>query len=335
MKKNIKPVAALIIYAAFAIFLCQPHFKHFKLIQYLLPVNLCVAGLGCYVLSRRWVSSFPGSVFAGLLYGFGVFVLSLSKYHPAVGSLAALIGWLFCPAAYAPNDKKWKWLAVPLCVLPFAAIILFFQAAAYFKLFAISIHTRLDIKDLAGAVLPLFMAKKISSMVGFYHVPLAGLIFAIPMLIKARRFGVVLIIAAGAAMAFCSSFWNVSPILWWAIPALCCSIIIAAGLQALACAGPADKIWVLATGVILAGLAMMAALIEIQCKKTVSAVMLDYANIAMHTAKMYLVGAISCGMIFGLTILKLRMAWLRWMILIIGLGFDIFYGAVFIVDLIL
>lgn len=68
MNKNLsKLFAAAIIYAGFAVYLYQPHFKNFDKQQYLLLVNVCAASLGCFVLSRRWVGAFGGSFFAGAL----------------------------------------------------------------------------------------------------------------------------------------------------------------------------------------------------------------------------------------------------------------------------
>jgi len=54
MNKNLsKLFAAAIIYAGFAVYLYQPHFRNFDKQQYLLLVNVCAASLGCFVLSRR------------------------------------------------------------------------------------------------------------------------------------------------------------------------------------------------------------------------------------------------------------------------------------------
>jgi len=124
--KCAKLIAAAGVYAGFAIYLCQPHFGKFNTIQYLLPANVCLAALGCFVLSRRWVPAYASSFFAGAIYGFGPFTLSLAKFHPATGLLAASIPWLFCPAAFIPKTK-WRWLSWPLAALPFLAVLLFFR----------------------------------------------------------------------------------------------------------------------------------------------------------------------------------------------------------------
>ena len=134
--------AAAVIYASFAVYLYQPYFKHFNALQYLLVVNVCLASLGCFVLSRRWVSSFAGSFFAGAIYGFGPFALGLANFHPTAGLLAAIVPWLFCPAVFGPKAKL-RWLRIPLSSLPFLAILLFFQISAHYRLFAIPMQARL------------------------------------------------------------------------------------------------------------------------------------------------------------------------------------------------
>ena len=91
-------VMAATIYAGFAVYLYQPYFKRFGALQYLVVVNSCLAACGCYVLSRRWVESFAGSLFAGAIYGFGPFTLGMAKFHPAAGLLVAIIPLLFWPA---------------------------------------------------------------------------------------------------------------------------------------------------------------------------------------------------------------------------------------------
>ncbi|MHC4659613.1 MAG: hypothetical protein ACYS83_10645 [Planctomycetota bacterium] len=74
--------AAAVIYIGFTVYLYQPHIKDFSTSQYLFLFNAPLACLGCFVLSRRWVASFWGSLFAGAIYGFGPFVFGLAKFHP-------------------------------------------------------------------------------------------------------------------------------------------------------------------------------------------------------------------------------------------------------------
>jgi len=251
MNKNlnglIKFVAAGVIYLGFAVYLFQPHFKNFDKLHYLLVINVCLASLGCYVLSRRWVSVFAGSFFAGAVYGFGPFSLGLTCYHPLASLLAASVPWLFCPAVFwrdqpftrawrAPFCKRkapaftgvnlsprgrgwepghkarWRWLSWPLSALPFLAILLFFQVSAHYRLFAIPTQTKLQFADLVGLVAPLVSTKRGLALLGFYHIPIAALIMGASMLFAARRFGPMIVFCLGVILALCQPLLNASSI---------------------------------------------------------------------------------------------------------------------------
>jgi hypothetical protein len=325
-KKIIYSLSAGVIYACFAVYLYLPYFESFKRLDYLIPVNITLAAMGCFVLSRRWIFSFPASLFAGALYGFGTFVLSMGRFHPTAGFLAAMIGWLFCPAAYG-TKRKFRWIRMLLSLLPFAVIILFFQLGNHFRLFAVPIQMKLQVHDFSGLVVPLFAAKRHSSLIGFYHVPIMGLVIGLAMLIKARRLAVVPVIAAGLILAFCNSFLSVSPVMWLSIPTLCCAVIIGVGLEGLAESGFADRKWVL-SGIIVSGcLAILALFAAFKCQRIFAGIGSGCATVLFMSAKMYIISAISCGIIFIISKLKLRLKLARWIILGLALIVDIFLGA--------
>jgi len=332
MNKRIsKYSTATVIYAAFAIYLYQPHFRHFDRLDYLLPLNLCLAASGCYVLSRRWVAGFAGSFFAGAVYGFGPFILGLAKFHPTAGLLAATIPWLFCPAVFGPKFK-WRWLRVPLSCLPFVAILLFFQTSAEFHLFAIPVQTRLNSADLAGLLVPLVAAKRNLTLIGFYHIPIAALIIGFSMLIAARRLGVIIIFSIGLILSFCNSLFNISPVIWLVIPVLCCSVLIGAGVQGLVSSGFADRKWVLATTVIMAACSVVTLLEAVKYTESFAGLGTGYAKLFTESTKIYLLGAIATGIIFFMARAKSHIHWLRLAILCSAMAVDIFLGARFIVD---
>jgi hypothetical protein len=199
---------AAVVYTAFAVYLYRPYFKGFAALrlQDLIVANACLASLGCYVLSRRWMAGFAESFFAGAIYGFGPFSLGLLKFHPTAGFLVAAIPWLFCPAAFGPKVRRQKSEVSPrdslrrnqtskfrlpssvfcllssvLCLLPFLAIVLFFQVSARLGLYPIPIKLKLHGADLAGLLAPLVAAKSNKILVGFYHVPIASLIMGFSM----------------------------------------------------------------------------------------------------------------------------------------------------------
>ncbi len=321
-------LAAAGIYAGLALFLYQPHFKKFDSLQYLVIINTYLAALGCFVLSRRWIGSLTGSFFAGAVYGFGPFSLWLSGYHPAVSLLVAAIPWLLCPAVFFPK-RKW-WISIPLSALPFLVILLAFQITARYRLFPLPIHIRLHLADLTGLFAPLVALERSIPLVGFYHVPIAALLLGFSMLLKARRFGILLILAAGVVLACFGSFFNISPILWLTIPLLCCSVVIGAGLQGLALASFADRKWLLIITSIMTALAVAALLLATKYHNMFAGFGTKYANLLTLTAKLYLLGTITTGMIFFMARAKLRLTSLRLVILSLAMATDILFCASFI-----
>jgi hypothetical protein len=327
-------VLAATIYVALALYLFQPYFQNFNRLQYLLPVNACLAALGCYVLSRRWVSAFAASFFAGAIYGFGPFVLGLTKFHPTASLLAASIPWLFCPAALGTKGR-WRWASWPLSALPFLAILLFFRVSAHYRLFAVPVRARLHFADLPGLIVPLAMAERGTTLLSFYHVPISALLMGLAMLLVARRFGVVVILCLGAALASCHLFVNVSPIVWLSIPVLGCSVLIGAGMQALASAGFTDRKWLLIASAVMAILAIVALLLATKYFQVFAGLASGYARLLTQSALMYILGSIAVAIIFFMARAKVRLSWVRWVVLCSATGLDIFLGARFVIDRVL
>ena len=355
---------AAVVYTVFAAYLYQPYFKGFNALQMqdLVVANICLASLGCYVLSRRWVAGFVESFFAGAIYGFGPFVLGLVKFHPTAGFLVAAIPWLFCPAVFGP-EGKFKPLRILLSLLPFLAIVLFFQVSARFGLYPIPINLKLHGADLAGLLAPLVAAKRHKMLVGFYHVPVAAMVmgfcmFAAPMgillhrtpyggtggivhnrrlltTVAARRFGIVIIFAVATILAFSDSLLQISPIIFLAISTLCCSVLIGAGIQGLISAGPADRRWLLFTAILLGVLAVITLLFATKYFQVAAGLGAGYARLLTETAKMYILGAIAVAMLFLIARAKLRIHPVRQVLLYATMALDIFLGARFIVDTIL
>jgi len=326
-----KPFAATIIYVAFAVYLYQPQFKKFDAVHYLVIVNISLACLGCFMLSRRWVATFAGSFFAGAIYGFGAFSLGLAKFHPTAGLLAAGIPWLFWPAS-SITKTKWRWLSWPLSALPFLAIILFFQLSDHYRLFAVPIRAKLHLADLAGLVAPLVMAQRSNAMVGFYHVPIAALVMGFAMLVAARRLGIIVIFCLGVILAFCEPLYRVSPIMWFTVPVLCCSILIGAGMQGLALAGYSDRKWILLAMAVSGILAIVTLLLATKYFQVFAGLGSEAAKLFTESAKMYILGTIATAIIFFLARTKLRVSVLRWILLSSAMAIDIFCSARFIVD---
>lgn len=335
-------VLATILYLAFAVHLYHPYFDRLALWQWLLlPVGVCFAAIGCFVLSRRWVVGFSGSMLAGLVYGFGPFMLSLTRFHETVALLAASIPWLFMPAVFL-GRKRGAGVTLLLSLLPFLAVILFFRISGGqdYRLFAAPIQAAPQPGDLLGFVAPLVMVTRTMTLPGFYHVPIAPLVLGLAMMFRARRYGIGLILVCGFALTFCRSFlapaqiaWlGISPILWLSIPLVCLSVLAGVGLQGLIEAGRSDGRWVLTAAIVCGILSIATLLFAAEYFQTLFSLGDGYARLFVEAAKMYIIAAVAVGAIFAITHFKLRLQPLRWVILCSAIALDVFLGAQYIVD---
>jgi hypothetical protein len=309
-------------------------------------VNACIAALGGFLLSRRWVAGFTGSLLAGALYGFTPFALGLARYHPAAGLLAASVPWLFLPAAFLERTRG-KWLANSLFLLPFVVILLFFCLPANVfvnhRLFAAPLGASVRPSDLAGFIAPLVLAKHGTPLIGVYHVPVAALALGVVMIWKARRHTIFILMALGLLLAFSRAFLGadtvallgVSPILWLSIPLAWCAVLSGVGLQGLLEAGFSDRKWVLAATAVLSTSAIVTLLLAAKYFQVLFGLAAGYARLFVETAKMYLLGAVATGIIFLIVRQKLRVRWLRWAILCAALGVDIVLGARYVMGTVL
>ena len=336
MTKHTKFAAAGVVYFIFATYLYHPYYKGLSSLrlQDLFVLNTCLASLGCYVLSRRWVAGFVESFFAGALYGFGPFSLGLLKFHPTAGLLMAIIPWLFCPATFGPKGR-WRWLRVPLALLPFAAVLLFFQATTHFRLYPIPIRLKLQAVDLVGLMAPLVAAKRQMNLIGFYHIPIASLAMGFVMLLNARRLNIMIILAIGTVLAFCGPLLDISPIIWLAFTMLCGSIMIGAGLQGLACAGYADRKWILLSTIVMSTLAIFTLLLATKYFQILFGLASGYARLFVESGKMYILGTVTTGILFFIVRAQLRLQPLRLFLLGSTIALDIFLQAALVIDIIL
>ncbi len=330
MKTTIQFILASLVYLLLSALLFLPFARQMTDVDWVYPAALWIGACGGYLLSRRWVGFFSGGFLAGLVYGFGPFMLSLVSYHPSVVLLAALIGWLLLPAAYAPGGI-WRFLKIPMALLPFLAIIWFFQWTADQHYFVMPIQMHLSLGDLGGLLFPLVMVTRNPMVFGFYHVSLACVILAIPMLVKSRRYGIMTLIAAGIVLACLPEVMKVSPLLWLSIPMLCGSVLAGMGLEAFVLAGYQDRKWVLAAACITGILALAALLMATQYFRAFAGLGNHVANLFVQTGYLYLLATAATATIFFLARAKIRLKLFRLIGLMICCGLDILIGAVWLI----
>ena len=327
---------------AFAAYLYQPHFAAFQQWRWLVPLNALFAALGAYALSRRWVAGFAGSCLAGVVYGFGPFMLGLARCHPSAGVLVAGIPWLCAPAVFLGRRRRGV-VHLPLWLLPFAAVVLYFRICTVLRLFVAPVQFVPHPGDIVGFIAPLVMLDRSAAVVSLYHVAIAPLILGLAVMVMARRYSLFLLLAAGLALAFSQSYlppaqiaWlGVSPTLWLSIPMVCLAILVAVGLQGLIEAGFSDRKWVLAAAISLAILATIMLLLATKHFQVVFHLADSHARLLVEEAKMYLLGMMATVMVFLMAYRQLRLQWLRWIILCTALTLDIFLSARYLVDKVL
>ena len=301
LKITWKFIVSSIIYIVFAVYLIYPYLRHFSKWEYLWPLNFCIASIGCYILSRRWIEGFVCSFFAGMIYGFGPYILGLAKFHSTTGLLVASVPWLFFPAVFALKDK-WKLFRIPLAIIPFIGIILFFQITKTLSLFPASTQAKIHFNELYSLIAPLVAAKRGVILIGFYHVPIAALVMGIAMLISARRYSIITLIFSSVILVFIDSlnyYLAISPVIWLSIAMLCFSIIIGAGIQGLLSIGFGDRKWILVNSIILAGLAIITLLLATKYFQVFLSLGDGYARLFVEEAKIYLLGAIVLAIFFS------------------------------------
>jgi hypothetical protein len=333
MAKAGRDAIAAVIYIIFCAYLFQPYFETFDTIHYLIPINCFVGAFGCYLLSKRWIAGFGGRFFAGVIYGFGPFMLFLggSEFHETAGSFAAIVPWLFWPAVFGPKDKL-QWTRVPLAILPFAIIVGLFRLSGHFSLYPIPIQIKLRPEDLLSILAPAALVAKINILVGFYHVPLAALIIGLAMLAASRRYSVMFIFALGAALLVFDSFSGVARIIWLTVPLLCCAVLIGEGIEGVIHCGYNDRRWILASSILLLACAVVTLLFGTKATHIFAGLGSGYTRLFIEAAQMYVVGAIATGVVFFLARGKSRLVWLRAGIVCSAIAVDVFLGAGHIVD---
>jgi hypothetical protein len=323
------PVAAVILLLAFAAWLYKPHWFGLGGIKLLWPLNSVAAAVGCFVLTRRWISSFDASLLAGILYGFGPFGLSFVSYHPLAGLSYVAVPWLLCPAVYYQSGQSSGMaktlITALLSLLPFAAIAgLFWLAAHYWAgpLFLMPKNKLLEPADLWGMITPMiFMSNHFA--IGFYHTPLICMLMGLFVFALSGKETLLVPVMGAIVLSLMSPICEVTPIVWLSFAALFLSICSALGLQSLAWAGKADRFWILAcviASLLLAGFNyLMAGRHPGQA---------DYPQAAV----LFLATAAATGLVFLLTQWNIKQTLFRWVILFGVCVYDLWITAPRLVD---
>lgn len=327
----LQPVAAGILVMGLATYLFQPHWFQLGIgpKKILLPLNTILASMGCYVVTRRWISAFDASLLAGVIYGFGALGLSFIKYHYTAGLCYAMVPWLLCPAVYYHSGHSGgvakTAVSTLLTLMPFAAIAGLFWIASHHwagPLFLMPKYRILEISDLWGLICPMTFASH-PLAIGFYHVPLIMILMGLLVFAVSGRETLLLPVLVGVILSLLGPILDVTPIIWLSFPALFLSVMAGLGIQAMAWAGKADRFWI--------GLCALAALILSAINFALSRSLSEPAPYS-HAALLFLAAAAAVGIIWGLASKSIRLTWLRWIILFGLCTYDIVMTSPTLVD---
>ena len=316
-------LAAALLYAAFATFLFWPDSR----IDYVFIFSTTTAAIGTCLLSRRWIADQIGAFFAGALYGFGPFFISLVRFHWSVNILAAMIPWLFLPSVFAPAPagRKLLILKIALCFLPFLAIIIFFQLSSRFRLYAVPIDVMLRPIDLTSFIWPLAAAEDELNPVGLYHIAAPLFFIGLLVMLKARRYKVMAVLLIGIILAFCPSFFQISPIIWFAIPSLGFAILAGEGFGGLVLAGFVGRFWVLAAAFLSVLCSIIAFIFTAGFQGKIFSE--DFKALFAYSGRFHLLAALICVVIFFMAKDQLRLNIVRSLLISAALCIDIFLCA--------
>ena len=335
-----KVILAFILYVSLSGYLFWPHFGELSAGQSLLPFSFTIAALGCFVLSRRWISSFSASVFAGAVYAFSPFSLSLAAYHPAATIPLAMVPWLFCPATYWQRWSAFSFLAgkptkphdqkrspdglafattILLSILPLCVISLFFSILAsrlvhFFPL--ANIH--MTGANFAALIIPLSLPGHTFAF-SFYHIGNIILLMGLFLYLAGPRICILGPVCGNIVSFFRESDTQHSPCRLGLDPAfvLLYSHRIRDSGTRLGRGKQMQK-WILACVLTAAVLSLATFLAGYK-----------------YTSVMYSLAALLCGSILCIANSKMRLHLVRWFFLYAGLTADILLGGSKLIDQIL
>lgn len=321
---SLNDITAAVLYSCFAAFLYIPALGVNNL-KIICGFNAVAAAWGAYFLSKRWISSWTPSLFAGVVYGFSPFALSFEMFHPLAGLSFVMVPWLLLPATFWHKGQKPD--AIRFCgrallsLLPFAGIVLLFWIPVQpwaSPIFLMPKNLTLTAKDFTDLILPLHQSGGMI-VFGIYHSALIFALMGLFVFIKLQRLGTVIPIAVGLILSFWEPIFQVTPVVWAAFPILFLSVLCGLGFQSLLCAGKADMKWVV----------ICAAAASILAAFCVGIMMSPFAGrIFEITATMYGLTAAALWILLFMIKANLRWHWLKWTTLTAAITIDIIYSVV-------
>ena len=325
---NTNDIAAFVIFACFSVFLYAPNLR-VNVAQIFCGFNAMAAAWGAYFLGKRWINNWTPLLTAGAVYGFGPFALSFETFHPLAGLSFAMVPWFLLPAVYwhkgkSPDAYRFCIRAL-LTLLPFAGMILLFwlpsqQWAGPF--FLMPKELSMTVSDFQNLILPMRNSGGVV-VVSLYHCSLICALMGVFVYIKLQRIALLTPIASGLILSFWEPVFQVTPIVWTALPILFLSILCGLGFQAFLWAGKADTKWIVICAAAATALAAFCAGIMIT----------PFAGRVFElTALLYGLAAAALWILLAMIRLNLRWTWFKWAILTAAITIDLLFSARYLID---
>ena len=319
-------VGPLPLYLVFAWYLLFPYRQHLDAWGRSLPWVLGLGAWGGFCLAMPQVRSFTAALLCGALYGFGPLVLYMARFHLCAVAAAAAVPWSLMPWALARRSRPWlRW---PLLALPFVGIAGGFKILDALHLFVLPVSAgRVSGIDWGVLIAPLLKAGQGRVLLGLYHVAVGLLIPGVVRLVKSGPRELLWPLGLGCLAAVWNPVFEVSPLVWLAIPQAVACVYAGLGVQALQHAGARDRGWVLAACAALVILAVTMLMGSGRCFQVFMGLGAPYARLLVLDAKLYLLGSAALAGIYGLSRLGLGWVWPRMALICAVLGLDLWVSA--------
>lgn len=337
-----KLVFALVLYLIWAYDLYHAHWSKFSLWQQLYVVNGIVGAAGLWVLSSRWVRGQASCWIAGAVYGLGPYCLYMHRFHPLAGALLASVPWLFCPVFHfdslarrlgfnASQRSTRLMLKLWVATLPWGAIVGAFAMMVHSRRFVLPLQLTQSVwGDWASCFAPWALASQGRLVMGVYHVPLALSLMGLMVMLRARRWGPIGCLLLAVLLTLTQGLWQVSPLAWMSVFWVFVAVLCGVGADTLVTAGRSDLRWIVWAPVLQVTLAV---LLLFAAGKYFQVLFGDgAAKVLLYCSRFYLLGAVSLGGLAVIVARRLRWRAIRWALILLPVGVDLFFSGRFLVD---
>lgn len=298
---------------------------------------MVLASMGVFVLGRRWIQAGPASLLSGALYGFGPALISLARSGPTLALLVAILPWLCCPAVYVHRwlearpgpSRQTRWAGYLEAALYLAPFFLIIAILAILRKQALPYPIQLGPFDSLAWLAPCLAAKRGAILSGVYHIPTAALVIGLTMLMKARRWPVIIVFVAALTMATWPPLALGHPAVWLCLASMWAAVMAGVGTDGLIWAGWPDRRWIsvgLLINACLAGCSLGWAFL---LTKHDPAYPIDDL---LYVFRMYGAGMAWLALVLAVVLVRERLIGLRQGLAIVAIGIDLVLSSRSIVD---